>query len=40
MKKTFILSPSTIVFVVDVAPRISDMEIIEKLTKLEEGQKV
>ena len=33
-----ILAPS-LVFAVETAPRISDREIVERLTKLEEGQK-
>ncbi|MBI3815809.1 MAG: hypothetical protein HY279_15235 [Nitrospinae bacterium] len=33
-----ILYPHTVAFAVEVAPRISDREIIEKLAKLEEGQ--
>ena len=46
MKKTFILIflsiallSYTAAFAVETAPRISDREIIEKLAKLEEGQK-
>ena len=35
---SFIIYPSATVFAVDVAPRISDREIIEKLAELKAGQ--
>jgi len=33
-----LLAQTTVVFAVEVAPRITDREIIERLTRLEEGQ--